>query len=97
MRLILQPNQCPITQLIALKRVTLLGGNKYPHVRIWCIIWCNSGIVGKVSNIEADGLEVRVPYQIVTDEGEGHGTRWLVSGNYIQQLNIWRRGRSNDP
>src|ERR1700730_11112195 len=53
-RLILQPNQRPITQLIVLKRLTLLRGNKYPYVWIQHVVWCNSGIAGKVSDVEAE-------------------------------------------
>src|ERR1700730_8006034 len=85
-RLILQPNQKPISQLIVLKILTLLRGNKYPYVWIRRVVWCNSGIAGKVSDAEAEGPEVRIPFQIITDDGEGHSMRWVVSGNYVRCL-----------
>src|ERR1700732_4087179 len=95
-RLILQQNQQPITQLIVLKILTLLRGNKYPYVWVWRVVWCNSGIAGKMSDAETEGPEVHIPFHIVTDDGEGCCTRWVMSGNYVQLLNIWRRGRSDD-
>src|ERR1700732_3297986 len=95
-RLILQQNQRPITQLIVLKILTLLRGNKYPYIWVWCIVWCNSGIAQKMSDAEAEGLEVHIPFQIITDNGEGYSTRWIVSGDYVRCLNIRRRGRSDD-
>ena len=94
-RLILQQNQQPITQLIVLKILTLLRGN-YPYIWVWRVVWCNSGIARKMGDAEAEGLEVRIPFQIITDNGEGYSTRWIVSGDYVQRLNIRRRGRSDD-
>ena len=82
-RLILQQNQRPITQLIVLKILTLLRGNKYPYIWVQHVVLCNHRITGKVSNAEAEGSEVCIPFQIITDNGEGHGTRWVVSGNYV--------------
>src|SRR6202011_5596265 len=78
-RLILQQNQRPITQLIVLKMLTLLRGNKYPYIWVWHVVWCNSGIVRKMSNAEAKRPEVHIPFQIITDNSEGHSTRWIVS------------------
>src|SRR6202047_4260221 len=73
-RLILQQNQRPITQLIVLKILTLLRGNKYPYIWVRHVVWCNSRISGKVRDAEADVPEVPIPFQIITDNGEGHGT-----------------------
>src|ERR1700738_3894101 len=87
-RLILQQNQRPITQLFVLKILTLLRGNKYPYIWVWDVVWCNSGIARKMSDAEAEGLEVRIPFQIITDNSEGYSTRQIVSGDYVRHLNI---------